>query len=165
MPPGGGGWADNQQERLFAMVSIRTMSLQDYDQVYQLWSQTPGVALYDPDDSREEIAKYLNRNPGTCFVAVREEQVVGVILSGHDGRRAHIYHAAVAEEEQGRGTGGALVAAVMAALEAEGIRKAGLMVFSHNEGGNRFWEKQGFAARGDLTYRDKVIIPSTRLNP
>ena len=33
------------------------------------------------DDSREEIAKYLRRNPTTCFVAEQGEKIVGVILS------------------------------------------------------------------------------------
>ena len=42
----------------------------------------------------------------------------------------------------------------MAALRAEGIRKATLVAFSRNEIGNAFWQRMGFSAREDLTYRD-----------
>lgn len=38
-----------------------------------------------------------------------------------------------------------------------GIRKAALVVFSHNEEGNRFWEKMGFTAREDLVYRNRMV--------
>lgn len=51
------------------MVNIRNMSANDYDGVYDMWIHTPGMGLNSTDDSREGIAKYLKRNPTTCFVA------------------------------------------------------------------------------------------------
>ena len=47
--------------------------------------------------------------------------------------------------------------AVEKALKAEGINKIALVVIADNESGNRFWEKQGFSTRPDLTYRNKSI--------
>ena len=140
---------------------IRTMTMDDYDQVYALWVKTPGMGMNDLDDSREGVAKYLVRNPNTCFVAEKNARIVGAILGGHDGRRGSIYHAAVAQDEQRAGVGTALVNAVMAALESEGIHKVKLVALSGNEGGNAFWEKQGFTARNDLIYRNKAITVST----
>ena len=55
---------------------------------------------------------------------------------------------------QGGGVGRALVGRAMDALRAQGIRKATLVAFARNELGNAFWQRMGFAARGDLTYRD-----------
>ena len=37
------------------------------------------------DDSREGIARYIKRNPDTCFAAVKDSKIIGVILTGHDG--------------------------------------------------------------------------------
>jgi hypothetical protein len=50
------------------------------------------MGLNNLDDSPEGIARYLQRNPSTCFAAEEEGELVGVILSGHDGRRGFIYH-------------------------------------------------------------------------
>ena len=77
------------------MVNIRVMTINDYDGVYDLWINTPGMGLNTTDDSREGIAKYLRRNPTTSFVAECEGTIIGVIMAGHDGRRGYIHHTAV----------------------------------------------------------------------
>lgn len=143
---------------------IRQMIIQDYESVFRLWKQTPGMGLNTADDSRAGIERYLRRNPSTCFVAEDGGEIVGAILAGHDGRRGFIYHTAVAIPLRGRGIGKALVSRVMAALEQEGINKAALVVFSKNETGNDFWEKLGFSVRDDLNYRNKNIKALDRID-
>ena len=143
---------------------IRTMTIDDYDRVYALWLSTPGMGLNDKDDSREGIAAYLLRNPTTCFVAEENGCIVGAILSGHDGRRGYVSHTAVAGSCQRRGIGTALVQHMLAAMQAQGIRKVALLAFSNNEKGNAFWEKQGFTAREDLTYRNKALVELQRID-
>lgn len=145
-------------------MTIRTMTADDYDKVYQLWINTPGMGLNDLDDSKEGIEKYLKRNPNTCFVAIKEENIVGIIISGHDGRRGYIYHTAVALSERHQGIGRALLQAALNALEKDGINKAALVVFAHNETGNQFWEANGFTIRNDLIYRNKSIKELKRID-
>lgn len=48
---------------------IRLMTIEDYEKVYQLWLSCEGMGLNNLDDSKDGIAKFLNRNPDTCFVA------------------------------------------------------------------------------------------------
>lgn len=141
-------------------MEIRTMTIDDYEGVYKLWINTSGMGMRSIDDSKEGIEKYLNRNPKTCFIAEEENKIVGVILSGHDGRRGYIYHTSVKETVRNQGTGKALVNAAMEALKEEGINKAALVAFSANELGNSFWEAQGFEERKDLVYRNKIINDS-----
>ena len=145
-------------------MNIRTMVIEDYEQVYSLWLNTPNMGLNNIDDSKEGISKYLARNPNTSFVAEKDGNIIGVILSGHDGRRGYIHHAAVSESEQRNGVGTALGDAAMFALEREGISKVALVVFEKNEKGNAFWEKHGFIERGDLVYRNKAITELTRVD-
>jgi ribosomal protein S18 acetylase RimI-like enzyme len=133
------------------------MTIDDYDAVYTLWMNTPGMGLNTLDDSKEGIEGYLKRNPTTCFVARIDKRIVGVILSGHDGRRGYIYHTAVEIEERGKGIGKQLVDKALEALKKEGINKVALVVFDKNEIGNRFWERIEFEERKDLIYRNKVI--------
>jgi len=145
-------------------VRIRNMTIDDYSQVYELWLNTPGMGLNNIDDSEGGIIKYLERNPNTCFVAERHSHIIGAILSGHDGRRGTISHTAVAQSEQGKGIGTALVNAAMSAFESIGINKVNLVVFEKNEKGNAFWEKQGFTVRNDLVYRNKAIADLERID-
>ncbi len=138
-------------------MNIRPLTPADYPRIYTLWRQTPGMGLNNLDDTPEGITRYLQRNPSTCFAAEEEGELMGVILSGHDGRRGFIYHLAVVEDWQRRGIGSALLQAALQALRAEGIHKAALVVMARNLKGNAFWEKVGFTPRPDLVYRDKLL--------
>ncbi len=143
---------------------IRKMTIEDYNAVYNLWTNTPGMGLNNLDDSREGIEKYLRRNPNTCFVAEMDNAIIGVIICGNDGRRGYIHHTAVAVSERKSGAGTALVDAALKALKSEGINKVALVVFEKNELGNSFWEKRGFKDRDDLVYRDKLINELIRMD-
>ena len=140
------------------MITIRKMVIEDYDAVYELWSNIPGMGLNDVDDSLEGISKYITRNPDTSFVAIAEEKLVGVILAGHDGRRGFIYHSVVLPGYRKQGIGTMLVDKALEALKMQGISKVGLLAFSENELGNQFWESVGFGSRDDCTYRDKKLV-------
>lgn len=139
------------------MSMIRIMTLNDYEAVRSLWNNTDGVGQNAIDDSKDGIAKYLARNPSTCFVAEKNGAIIGAVLSGHDGRRGTICRLAVAVNEKRQGIGTALVEAALAALRNEGIHKVWLVVFAHNTEAACFWEKHGFTKRGDLHYHDKVL--------
>ncbi len=143
-------------------MTIRTMRIEDYDAVYALWLSCAGMGLNDTDDSREGIGRYLRRNPETCFVAEEDGKILGAVLSGHDGRRGHINHLAVAPEYRRRGLGRALTETALDALRRQGIAKVNLLVFAANEEGGAFWERLGFTTRPDLVYRNRVLIETRR---
>lgn len=145
-------------------MEIRAMQTGDYASAHALWLSCRGMGLNDRDDSEAGFARYLRRNPNTCFAAQEDGVLVGTILAGHDGRRGFIHHTAVHPEKRGRGIGRALVERALAALEAEGIGKVALVVFSQNEAGNAFWEKMGFEAREDLTYRNRALVAMRRMD-
>ena len=145
-------------------IEYRLMNIEDYEQAYDLWILC-GNGLNNKDDSREGIDKYLKRNPTTSFVAVCEEKVVGVILCGHDGRRGIIQHACVSPEYRRFGIGSKLVDLALEALKTESINKVLLVAFKKNEGGNKFWESQGFTLREDLNYRNKALSEMIRIDP
>ena len=145
-------------------MEIKLLGTEDYDKLYRLWMDTPGMGLNDVDDSREGIARYLNRNPTTCFAAWEQEELVGCILSGHDGRRGIIYHTAVKGDCQGQGIGSALVDRAVKALKEEGIHKVMLVVFRENQKGNTFWQAKGFDSREDLIYRNRALSVLHRID-
>lgn len=138
---------------------IRLFSMADYPALFALWKSLPDFnrGLRSLDDSEAGIAIFHQRNPSTCFIAEEDGQIIGGILAGHDGRRGFIYHAIVHPDFQRQGVGKLLVDAACEALKAEGINKAGMLVFGTNEQGNAFWESQGWQTRPDLVYRNKTL--------
>ena len=160
----GRGTAQAEQPSVAAQqLAYRLMTIDDYDAVYALWRASDGIGLNDVDDSREGIARYLLRNPKTCFVATLNQRIVGVILSGHDGRRGFIYHLAVHPDCRRLGIARTLVQKATDALRECGISKVALLAFARNSGGNAFWEKMGFTAREDLVYRNAPLRTLTYL--
>lgn len=145
-------------------MKIRKMTLDDYQEVYDLWLSCTGMGLNNLDDSEEGIDRFLKRNPDTCFVAEDEGKLVGVIIAGNDGRRGYIYHTAVEEGRRNQGIGSKLVNAALEALKDNGIHKVALVVFERNETGNAFWERMNFTPREDLIYRNKSLVEMIRID-
>ncbi len=143
-------------------IEIRILMQDDYNDAMNLWETSEGIGLNDVDDSPQGFARFLQRNPESCFAAVDDGLLVGVILAGHDGRRGHIYHAAVRSDCRRRGIGTQLVKAAMDALRGLGITKVALVAFRHNDAGNLFWEKVGFTSRDDLVYRNMTLLETRR---
>ncbi len=139
--------------------TVRLVIPEDYDAIYELWNSTEQSrrALNPVDDSREGIARYLARNPNTCFAAEREGRIIGVILTGHDGRRAIIHHLCVHPDCRRMGIAGDLVSRAEEALKKEGIQKIFGLVFKDNDAANAFWEQQGYSLRTNLNYRNKSL--------
>ena len=140
-------------------VTIRIVTIADYDAIFELWNSTEQSrrALNPVDDSRDGIDRYLKRNPTTCFAAVMDGNIVGVILSGHDGRRGIIHHLCVHPDCRRMGIASRLVAMAEEALRKEGIQKVFGLVFKDNDVANMFWETQGYTARTNLNYRNKSM--------
>lgn len=108
---------------------IRFVTIDDYDALFELWNSTEQSrrALNPVDDSREGIDKYLKRNPSTCFAAVKDGKIIGVILTGHDGRRAIIHHMCVHPDYRRMGIAGKLVEKAEEALKKKAsTRSSGL---------------------------------------
>ena len=145
-------------------MEIRKMTIQDYEKVYELWMSCKNMGFNDIDDSREGIARFLERNPNTSFVALENENLIGIILGGHDGRRGYIYHLSVNENYRKKRIGSELVKNCLEAFKQEKISKVALLVFKYNEVGNSFWEKQGFVLREDINYRNVALRELVRID-
>ena len=136
---------------------IRTMTIEDYEQVHDLWMKIHGFGIRSVDDSKEGIERFLKRNPTTSVVAEEDGKIVGAILCGHDGRRGCLYHVCVRKGYRRHGVGKAMVVACMEALRKEEINKVTLIAFTKNDIGNAFWNKIGWTEREDLNYYDFTL--------
>ena len=136
---------------------VRNMTIADYEQVYELWMQIKCFAMRSVDDSKEGVARFLERNPKTSVVGIEDGKVVGAILCGHDGRRGCMYHVCVHPDYRRRGIGKEMVVYAMKQLQDEGISKVSLIAFTSNDIGNAFWKTIGWTKREDLNYYDFTL--------
>ena len=143
---------------------VRTMTIEDYQGVHDLWMTIKGFAIRSIDDSREGVERFLQRNPATSVVAEEHGEIVGSILCGHDGRRGCLYHVCVREDCRMRGIGKSMVVRCMEELEKEKISKVSLIAFTENDIGNAFWKEIGWTKREDLNYYDFVLNRENIIN-
>lgn len=138
-------------------VKIRPMTMEDFEQVHNLWMEISGFGIRSIDDSREGVERFIRRNPTTSMVAEMDGRIVGAILCGHDGRRAGLYHVCVKEAYRKHGIGQKLVEQCLEALKKEKISKVNLIAFKKNEIGNRFWQKLGWKYCDNVNYYECVL--------
>ena len=137
-------------------VQINEFTMKNYQKVIALWESCEGIGLSNAD-SKDSMKAYLNRNSGMSFVAQFENEIIGAVLCGHDGRRGYLHHLAVHRDFRNQGIGRSLVDKCIAALQSIGIQKCHLFIFSTNENGIRFWKKIGWTPRRDIGVVSKEI--------
>ena len=138
-------------------VIIRAMTMDDYDQVYKLWTHITGFGIRSIDDSREGVERFLKRNPTSSVVAVQNGRVVGNILCGHDGRTGCFYHVCVDPAYRKHGIGYRMVREAIQVLEREGVSKVSLIAFKDNAIGNAFWQGIGWTEREDVNSYEFIL--------
>ena len=137
-------------------VTILPMTIDDYDEVRNLWMTIRGFGIRALDDSREDIQRFIERNPTTSVVARCDGKIVGSILCGSDGRQGALYHVCVASGYRRRGIGTHMVGYCMHQLRLMGINKVALIAFADNSVGNAFWKQIGWK-RSDVNYYEFVL--------
>jgi len=125
------------------------MECSDYDGLLALWRESEGVRIRDAD-SYEGIELYLDRNPSLSFVAEFDDEIVGTIMSGHDGKRGYIQHLAVKKSHRRNGIAIELLSMCTQALEQKGIVKSHIHILNDNKQAMEFWSNRGWKKRVDV---------------
>ncbi len=137
-------------------ITLHPMTEQDYDAVRALWLTIRGFGIRALDDSREDVGRFIRRNPTTSVVAKEGDKIVGSILCGSDGRQGALYHVCVAKAYRRRGIGTRMVGYCMQQLKEMGINKVALIAFTGNDAGNAFWKQIGWK-RSDVNYYEFTL--------
>jgi len=141
-----------EKQKAMQEVVIIPMVPEDYDEVRALWLTIRGFGIRALDDSREDVERFIRRNPTTSVVARVNGKIVGSILCGSDGRQGALYHVCVAKEYRRRRIGTQMVGFCMHQLRYMGINKVSLIAFAKNDIGNAFWNKIGWIRKTDVNY-------------
>ena len=137
-------------------IVLVPMLIDDFPEMIGLWKSLPGIGLSSADE-RENLVGFIKKNPRTCFVLKTDNEIVGTILGGNDGRRGYIYHLAIEPKYQKSGYGKTLVEAVLEGFRAAGIQKSHIFVIADNRKGIEFWQHIGWTLRNDVLIMSKGL--------
>lgn len=123
-------------------------SRDDVDELIAFW-QVAGENDARPTDTPEAVARLLERDAHALVVARDDGRIVGTVIAGYDGWRAHLYRLAVAPSHRRRGIARELLRRAEARLTAFGAGRIDAMVLEHNELGRSLWSSLGYAEQLD----------------
>jgi len=138
-------------------IIIRTFDFpDDYVAVYKLWENSgPGIHI-GRSDTEEEIRKKILRDPDLFILAEANNQVIGSVLGGFDGRRGMVYHLAIDRAYQNRGIGTLLIQSLEDRLREKGCIRYYLLVTMENHEAITFYENHGWQRMDLFTYGKNI---------
>lgn len=124
-------------------VVIRPARPTDVPRVVAFWT-VAGENDDRPVDSEAAVGRLVERDPDALLLALDDGVLVGTVVAGWDGWRAHLYRLAVLPERRGEGIARALLDAAEERLVALGAGRLDAMVLDGNELGQAVWRAWGF---------------------
>lgn len=126
-----------------ASIQIREFQFPaDYEWVYKLWASIEKGIHLGRSDTLAEIEKKIARDPDLFLVAVCDDQIVGAVMGGFDGRRGLIYHLAVSTSFRRNKIGTRLMNEVEARLRVKGCLKCYLLVTLDNPEAGEYYTQR-----------------------
>ena len=125
------------------VISVRPATTDDIDAVLDLWGRGAGESHIANDV--EGVQRLLDRDPESLLLAFDDDdRLLGSVIAGFDGWRAHVYRMAVDPEVRKGGVGRALVAAMEDRFRRLGAKRSDAIVYLSNELGRSFWAALGY---------------------
>ena len=129
-------------------VILRAATRRDVDDILAFWRQ----AAEDTDrpiDRPEAVEGLIARDPVALLLAIREETILGCVIVGWDGWRAHLYRLAVHPDHRRRGLASWLLAAAEQRLWDYGAIRIDAMVLDSNDAGHGIWSAAGYVPQAN----------------
>ncbi|MEC8057642.1 MAG: GNAT family acetyltransferase [Pseudomonadota bacterium] len=124
------------------MFMIRQFIQSDLDDVIHLWEI---CGLTRPWNNPElDIFRKLVQQDDLFLVAIKDEQLIAVLMGGYDGHRGWMNYLAVHPQHQRLGIATALVQQLEKRLIARGCPKLQLLVRQDNLDVRTFYEELGY---------------------
>lgn len=145
--------------------AIRALRPEDAAAVAGILAQSP-EAVFWPEASVREVLEWQ----GVLGIASEVRgHVAGFLIARQVKEEAEVLNVAVAPDMRGRGEGGALLRAAVAAFRKRGVSRIFLEVRESNAAGIRFYARHSFSqvGRREGYYRDPVeaaIVMEIRLS-
>ncbi len=125
-------------------VEIRTLSIDDYEAICEVWVKSGLHFSPTGRESRESFAMQMAGGQQTAIGAVMGGELIGVVLATHDGRKGWINRLAVMQDYQRHGVGAKLVDAAETLLRSRGLTVIAALIEHENEASLGLFKSQGY---------------------
>lgn len=138
-------------------IKIRDFRIEDYDQVMSLW-RTCGLPFRPSGrDSKERIAKEVEKLTAPFLVVECGGEIVGTLFGTTDGRKGWINRLAVRPDHQRRGLAKRLVEEMEDRFEALGLEVFSCLIEDHSDSSMRLFEDIGYKEDRSVHYFSKRL--------
>lgn len=132
-----------------------TLTAADYDRMRALWEAAGLPIRPNGRDSAEQFARQLAGGTQTALGVRVGDDLAGVVLATHDGRKGWINRLAVHPDFRRRGIGQYLIAEAERVLHAQGIRIVAALIEEWNTASLALFERAGYCRHPDIHYLSK----------
>jgi ribosomal protein S18 acetylase RimI-like enzyme len=128
--------------------ALRPATDADVEALLAFWLEA-GENDARPADSADAVRRQLQRDPEALVVVEVDGRILGSVIAGWDGWRAHVYRLAVHPDARRRGLGRLLLDHVEARFAALDATRVDAMVLEGNDLGQAIWRAAGYAPQDD----------------
>ncbi|MDF5757824.1 GNAT family N-acetyltransferase [Spongiactinospora sp. TRM90649] len=123
-------------------MDVRSGGMDDIEGVLAFWREAAEGT--DRFDSADKIVALVERDPEALLLAELGGELVGTLIAGWDGWRAHLYRLAVHPGHRRKGIATTLLRAAETRFAAFGAFRADAMVLHDNTLAHHAWTAAGY---------------------
>ena len=137
-------------------IEIRTLTIEVYDAIVELWKQAGLPFKPKGRDSKQMMKKQMNAFPEFFIGAFHDEKLVGVVIGSYEERmKGWINRLAVDPKYRRKGIAQQLINTVEKALEKHGAAIFCALIEVPNEESIGMFQKMGYKAHKGILYISK----------
>lgn len=136
-------------------MKIRKLKTGDYDELVGLWRRAGLEFRPAGRDSRESIAKQIEKFGDLMVVAEKDGQMAGAAIGSHDHRKGWINRVAVSPEWRRKGVAKALVNRLEEEFGKLGIKVMCILIKDDNESSISLFEGLDYSNLDKVKYYSK----------
>lgn len=136
-------------------MQIRSLAIDDYEQMVQLWRKARLHFRSKGRDSRNAIEAQMKSGVVFFIGAFIDSSLVGIVIASCDGRKGWINRLAVDPSFRQQGIAKALIVEAEKVLRRHGMRVFSALIKDSNEVSKTLYRKSGYTEFEDILYFSK----------
>jgi len=134
---------------------VVTLKAQDYAEIVQLWTKSGLPVKLAGRDSAEQFNKQIEGGTQVVLGIRGGNQLIGVVVVTHDGRKGWINRLSVHPHYRRQGIGSQLIEAAEALLRSRGFQIVAALIEDWNESSLALFRQAGYTVHRDIYYLTK----------
>jgi len=137
------------------MSEIRRLTIADYNRIVSIWKEAGLPYRPEGRDSREEMARQMQRFPDRFIGAFEGSELAGLCIGTDDGRKGWINRLAVHPKHRRVGIGTLLLREMERILKKRGLNVISALIEDRNISSLAFLERCGYKIHRIIVYVSK----------